>query len=95
MIQGHYLLLVGFVMAMPLIFVATYPYYHFMKVSTSNRKVAALQIAVPGMLLDIFSIIFFALVFSHLHNDTLPYFSAWLFWAYSLILFTGITFSQK
>jgi len=96
LIQGHnILLLVSFLMAIPLIVVGTYPYYHFMKVSNSNRMVAAIQIAVPGMILDIFSIIFFTLVFPNLHNDTLPYFSAWLLWAYSLILLTGITFTRK
>lgn len=96
LIQGHYiLLLVSFLMAIPLIFVVTYPYYHFMKISDSNRMLAAIQIAVPGMILDIFSIIFFPLVFSNLHNDTLSYFSAWLLWAYSLILLTGITLKRK
>lgn len=96
LIPGHnFLLIVTFLMAIPLITVATYPYYHLMKISESKRLLAAIQIAIPGMFLDIFSLIFFNEVFPNLHTDTTSYFAAWLLFAYSIILLTGIPFKQK
>jgi len=93
--EHNTLLLVTFLMAIPLITVATYPYYYFMKIPESKLTLTAIQIAIPGMLLDIYSIIFFSNVFPNLHIDVLPYFAAWLLWAYSLILLTGISLKRK
>jgi len=89
------LLFVTFLMGIPLITAATYPYYYFMKIPGHKLTLTAIQIAVPGMFLDIFSMIFFSNVFPNLHNDSLPYFAAWLLWAYSLILITGIPLKRK
>lgn len=95
LIPGHnILLLITFLMAIPLITIATYPYYHFSHLSESKRLLAAFQIALPGMILDVFSILFFTNVFPNLHIDTLPYFAAWLLWAYSLILLSGLSFKR-
>ncbi|MBU8768800.1 DUF5367 family protein [Cytobacillus oceanisediminis] len=84
-----FLVLSIFILAIPLIIIATYPYYYFREISETERLKAAVQIALPGMLLDILSIIYFAKVFPNLTNDSLPLFASWLLWAYSLILITG------
>ena len=100
---GHFLLIPGnvplllttFILAIPLITLATYPYYYFRKIPNPQRILSSVQIALPGMILDIFSIIYFAKVFPNLHINTLPLFASWLLWAYSLILFTGFSIKTK
>lgn len=89
------LLLITFILAIPLITLATYPYYYWRKIPESERLVASVQIALPGMILDIFSIMYFNKVFPNLHIDSLPYFAAWLLWAYSLILISGFPIKMK
>ncbi|MBX9976393.1 DUF5367 family protein [Cytobacillus firmus] len=86
-----FLVLAIFILAIPLITIATYPYYYVRKISGSERIIAAVQIALPGMIMDILSIIYFAKVFPNLTNDSLPIFASWLLWAYSLILLTGFS----
>ncbi|MFC7687204.1 DUF5367 family protein [Ureibacillus sp. GCM10028918] len=73
----------------------TYPYYFWRKIPQPKRLIASVQIALPGMILDIFSIIYFENVFTNLHVDTLPFFASWLLWAYSLLLITGIPKGSK
>ncbi|WP_436376007.1 DUF5367 domain-containing protein [Cytobacillus sp. BC1816] len=80
-----------FILAIPLITIATYPYYYFRNIPETERLKAAVQIALPGMLLDILSIIYFAKVFPNLTDVSLPLFASWLLWAYSLILLTGFS----
>ncbi|WP_391559295.1 DUF5367 family protein [Robertmurraya sp.] len=89
------LLLITFIMAIPLISLATYPYYYLRKIPKSKRLISAVQIALPGMILDIFSIIYFKKVFSNLHIDSLPFLASWLLWAYSLILISGFSIKIK
>ncbi|MCS0787047.1 DUF5367 domain-containing protein [Cytobacillus firmus] len=90
-----FLVLSIFILAIPLIIIATYPYYYFRKIPETERLKAAVQIALPGMLLDILSIIYFAKVFPNLTNDSLPLFASWLLWAYSLILITGFSIKNN
>jgi hypothetical protein len=85
------LLLITFILAIPLIALATYPYYYLRKIPESKRLLSAVQIALPGMILDIFSVIYFYKLFTNLHIDSLPFFAAWLLWAYSLIVISGFS----
>lgn len=95
LIPGNSLsLFITFILAIPLITLATYPYYYFRKIPKSERLLSSVQIALPGMILDIFSILYFNKVFSNLHTDSLPYFAAWLLWAYSLILISGCSIEK-
>lgn len=89
------LLLITFILAIPLITLATYPYYYLRKIPESKRLMSSFQIALPGMILDIFSVIYFDKVFLNLHIDSLPFFAAWLLWAYSLILISGFSIKVK
>ena len=91
---NEFSVLITFVLAIPLIALATYPYYYLRKVPQLKRLQTAVQIAIPGMILDIFSIIYFQKVFPQLHIDALPFFSAWLLWAYSLIILTGFPLNK-
>ncbi|MEC0207996.1 DUF5367 family protein [Paenibacillus ehimensis] len=60
------------------------------KAAPADRPLAALLMALPGMLLDIVSTSFHRLVFPAIPASGLYLFSAWLLWAYSLILLGGI-----
>lgn len=89
------LLIITFILTIPLIIIATYAYYYLRKIPESKRLMTSVQIALPGMILDIFSVIFFDKVFLNLHTDSLPFFAAWLLWAYSLILISGFPIKIK
>ncbi|MGJ7909948.1 DUF5367 family protein [Neobacillus sp. LXY-1] len=67
----------------------------FQKIPDPFRLKAAVQIAIPGMILDIFSVIYYNKVFPNLSIETLPIFSAWLLWAYSFILISGFPLKGK
>ncbi|MBT2759237.1 DUF5367 family protein [Mesobacillus foraminis] len=88
------LLLLMFLFAVPVIAAAVYPYYHARKAPVTEWLSAAVQIALPGMLLDIFSVVFYRNVFPNLQPDTGPLFAAWLLWAYSLLLLSGFSFKK-
>ncbi|MDN4492720.1 DUF5367 family protein [Ureibacillus aquaedulcis] len=96
LIPGNELLvIVSFLIALPLIAIATYPYYIIRKIPQSKRLYTSVQIALPGMLLDTLSIIYFEKLFPNLHIDSLPFFASWLLWAYSLILISGFPKRSK
>lgn len=59
-------------------------------ISPADRPKAALLIAIPGMLLDLFSITFHSVVFPDIPGAYLHLFFVWLMWAYSLILLGGL-----
>ncbi|NQD68009.1 DUF5367 domain-containing protein [Bacillus haikouensis] len=85
------LLLITFILTIPLIALAAYPYYYLRKIPESKRLLSSVQIALPGMILDIFSVLYFNNLFTNLHSDSLPLFAAWLLWAYSLLLISGFS----
>jgi ACR3 family arsenite efflux pump ArsB len=99
---GQYLLVPGDLMlfsvaifiAIPLIAATTYPVYLWKNVKSKDRFLAAIYIALPGMLLDVFSIIYFDSVFPNLAKETVGYFGSWLLSAYSLILISGFLFNK-
>lgn len=91
----QFLLILIFIATIPLIAVATYPVYESKKICFSERPLAAILIALPGMLLDIFSVLFFRSVFPNLLPAAITYFSVTLLWGYSLILLTGFDLNQK
>jgi undecaprenyl pyrophosphate phosphatase UppP len=80
---------ISFVAAVPVIFACTVPMYAAFKVAAADRLWCAAYIALPGMLLDIVSLSFHRTVFPTISLDSVPTLSAWLMWAYSLILLTG------
>ncbi len=94
---GHYFLVpdqpllvtVVFIAAIPLIAGVTYPLYKWRGVTRADTAKAALGLALPGMLLDIVSLLNFEAFFPNLETRVSSYFAAWLLWAYSLILLTG------
>lgn len=98
---GHFLLdpanpvlvVVTFVATVPVIAAATYPAYALAKMDSAQghqRSVAAVCIALPGMLLDVLSLSFFSFTFPNLSDLSAgALFGAWLLWAYSLILSSG------
>ena len=79
-----------FALTVPLIAVATYPLYMLRGLDGRGRLVAVVYVVLAGMLLDIFSLSFFGAVFPNLSPAAIPYFGAWLLWAYAFILLTGL-----
>jgi hypothetical protein len=89
-------LLVTFAAAIPLVGVTTYPLYRWRSVGRAERLSAAGFIAVPGMLLDVFSISFASAFFPNLTPSAAAYFAAWVLRIYSLVLLTGfIPFQEQ
>ncbi|WP_423410658.1 DUF5367 family protein [Heyndrickxia sp. MSNUG] len=88
--NNPWLTLITFLLAVPVILAATIPYYHFRMIPLSKRLSSAVLIALPGMILDIFSVIYFDVAFPNLQPVSQPLFASWLLWAYSLILISGL-----
>ncbi|MEH7437313.1 DUF5367 domain-containing protein [Neobacillus drentensis] len=89
---NHLLIILTFILAVPLIAGTTFPYYRWFAPAT-NRVLTAVLIALPGMMFDIFSVLYFEKLFPNLDPSAESLFSAWLLWAYSLILLSGFVFS--
>lgn len=94
---GHYfftpdnvvLMTASYIFVIPLILVITLPVYKWKKIKSDGKLKAAICIALPGMLLDVFALIFFQDIFTNLNLESDKYFGSWLLWAYSLIILTG------
>ncbi|MEY9977941.1 DUF5367 domain-containing protein [Lysinibacillus sp. RC79] len=98
-LMGHYfftleepfLMIAVYILAIPLIWVVTIPIYSMKKLKHTERLLAAICIALPGMLIDAIVLLVFDNVFPNLSPDLDRYFASWLLWAYSIILITGFT----
>jgi hypothetical protein len=86
---------VCFIAAVPLIYGCTAPLYAWLNVPHSDRLRCSACIALPGMVLDIFSLLFHRAVFPLIPDESVPVLAAWLLWAYSLILATGFVGKGK
>ncbi|WP_248926845.1 DUF5367 family protein [Paenibacillus hamazuiensis] len=92
---GNWLkIVISFVAAVPLIYGCTLPVYAALHIPPAERLHCAACIALPGMLLDIFSLPFHRTVFPTLADNSIPLLAAWLLWAYSLILASGLIFKK-
>lgn len=98
---GHWLLgspvalLALFVAAVPLIYLCTAALYRWRSVNDADRIRCSVCIAVPGMLLDIFSLLFYRHVFPFIPVEGAVALAAWLMWAYGLILLFGFAPTAK
>ncbi|KOP80360.1 hypothetical protein AMS59_02915 [Lysinibacillus sp. FJAT-14745] len=98
-LMGHYfftleepfLMIAAYILTIPLIWVVTIPIYILKKIKDTERLLAAICIALPGMLIDAVVLLVFDNIFPNLSPDLARYFASWLLWAYSLILITGFT----
>jgi RsiW-degrading membrane proteinase PrsW (M82 family) len=84
-----------FFFTIPLIAVSVLPFYYLRKIPELKRLQSAVLIALPGMILDVLSLIYFDIVFPNLTTASQPIFAAWLLWAYSLILISGFPIQYK
>ncbi|MEF3304351.1 DUF5367 family protein [Paenibacillus sp. GYB003] len=85
---------VSFLAAVPVICGCTFPLYFKFHIPPADRLRLAVCIALPGMLLDIVSVPLHRIVFPAISGESVPLLAAWLLWAYSLVLATGL-FSWK
>jgi hypothetical protein len=84
-----FLLLLTFAATVPVMAAAIYPIYSRKKISPSRRPLAAIFTVLPGMVLDVFSVLFFPVVFPNLAPSAVVPFSAILLWGYSILLLTS------
>jgi Family of unknown function (DUF5367) len=63
--------------------------YIWQNVAIQDRSTVAMQIALPGMLLDVGSILFFPVVFPNIDPTANVLFAALMLWGYSLVLISG------
>ncbi len=89
-IRHPYRTVLSFAVAIPLIYGCVAPLFSFLEVPYSDRIRRSVQIALPGMFMDILSILFHDVAFPLISEQSIPLLAAWLFWAYSLILLVGL-----
>lgn len=87
--DNSFSLLLIFAAAVPTMAAAIYPIYSLKRVSPSQRPLAAIFIVLPGMVLDVFSVLLFPVVYPNLSPTAVASFSAILLWGYSLLLLTS------
>lgn len=73
----------------------TYGLFRWKKVQPDQRRDAAICLAIPGMLLDVVTTYFFALVYPNVLPSADGAYGAWLLWGYALVLITGFIMGQK
>lgn len=78
-----------FAVSVPLIAIVMYGIYTWQQVKQSERPKIAMQIALPGMLLDVGSILLFPIVFPNIDPTANVVFSALMLWGYSFILLSS------
>lgn len=76
---------IGLVLLIPIIFAT----YIWKNVAIRDQPTVAIQVALPGMLLDIGSILFFPVVFPNINPAANILFAALILWGYSLILMSS------
>ena len=81
--------------SMPLFIALMYGVFAWKKVHGSEKFKVALSVALPGMLLDIISILFFPVVFPNMNPDANVLFAGLMLWGYSNILVSGFLPSSE
>ncbi|RAR41903.1 DUF5367 family protein [Paenibacillus sp. MDMC362] len=81
---------VSFIIAIPLIYGCIAPLFSSLGIPYSDRARLSIYIALPGMLLDILSLLFHPFVFPLIPVESIHVLIAWLFWAYSFIFLAGM-----
>lgn len=88
--ENPLLLILLFVATVPLIAGVVYPVYNWKKLSSAERPLAAICAALPSLMLDVFSVLWFPSVFPNLPATASASFAAWLLWGYFLVLVTAL-----
>lgn len=76
--------------SIPLIASLSYPIYSWKQISPSERPLAVVSAALPSLVLDAVSILWFPAVFPNLPVTASAPFAAWLLWGYFLFLATAL-----
>lgn len=83
-------LVVGLLLSAPLVLLMRTFYRSERLQQTSERLAAAFSVAVPGMLLDALTTLFFGYVFPNMASDAGNDFGALMLWGYAVIIITGL-----
>lgn len=78
------------VLLAPLVFL-----YPQLGIKPTDRPFAAVVLALPGMLLDVVTTVFFSTAFPNMAASANGLFGGLMLWGYSLILLTGIFAARK
>ncbi|MFP3727208.1 DUF5367 domain-containing protein [Priestia filamentosa] len=94
-LENPVLLVTAYILVIPLLLILTLPIYRYKHLDPYNRLKAAILIAIPGMLFDAVSLIYFSSIFINLDSKMDGIFGSWLLLAYSVILLSGFTVGKK
>lgn len=83
------LTIAAFALSVPLLAILMYGIYTWQQVKQPERSKVAMQIALPGMLLDVGSVLFFPVVFPNIDPAANVIFAALMLWGYSFILLSN------
>lgn len=83
-------LLAAFAVVLVFIPFLCYWLYRLKKVTGTERVIAAMLLALPGMVMDAGVMLFFTTAFPNLSPLSAPSFGGWLLYCYALTLLTGI-----
>lgn len=87
---SHVALSIGlFVLEIPLLIGLMVALYQWLSIDYQERPRAAMMFALPGMLLDVGSILFFAQTFPNIDPVANVLFAALMLWGYSCVLLSG------
>lgn len=89
------MIVLTFILVVPLVLTLTIPLYYLRNKNREERLKAAISIAVPGMLIDVFAVVYFEQIFTNLPAGAAVYFGSWLLWSNALILLTGLVKGGK
>ena len=71
-----------------------YGLFQATKLQPDQYQVAAICLAIPGMLLDVVTTYFFSQVYPNILPAADGPYGAWLLWGYAIVLITGLAASQ-
>jgi hypothetical protein len=94
-LENPVLLVAAYILVIPFILILTLPIYRYKNLDSYNRLKAAILIALPGMLLDVVSLLYFSHIFINLDRKMDGIFGSWLLLAYSFILLSGFPIGRK
>lgn len=72
-----------------------YGLFRWKKVQPDQCRDAVICLAIPGILLDVVTTYFFALVYPNVLPSAAGAYGSWLLWGYGLVLITGFIMGQK
>lgn len=94
-IENTFLLTGFFIGTIPILFFLMKWVFNRYELTASQRLESAVYMAIPGMICDVACLKFHHLVFPKLTIEQAIVLSAWIIWAYVIVLLIGVMQSKK